>query len=180
MRGAGEHFSYGLDLPAMAIELGTLLNDRARGRAVIPALAERRYRGFSALASSRVPAGAASRVLSRMRFELSDETLQNTGSGVGRCRRSQLHRLIPPRSPVPRPHLCGGCGTSARDAVQRTTGSLGGLHPSAPLECVIASAMSGVPLGASTPGASAGRATRPIRPSSQRTQRRDRRRAGWR
>ena len=59
VRGAGEHFSYGLDLPAMAIEIGTLLNDGARGRAEIPALAERIYRGFSALASSRVPAVAA-------------------------------------------------------------------------------------------------------------------------
>lgn len=59
VRGSGEHFSYGLDLPAMATEIGALLNDGARGRAEIPALAERMHRGFAALASSRVPAIAA-------------------------------------------------------------------------------------------------------------------------
>ncbi len=49
VRGSGEHFSYGLDLPAMAMEIGPLLNDAARGRVEIPALAERMHRGFAAL-----------------------------------------------------------------------------------------------------------------------------------
>lgn len=59
VRGAGGQFSYGLDLPAMAAEIGTLLNDGARGRAEIPALAERMHRGFAALAASRLPVIAA-------------------------------------------------------------------------------------------------------------------------
>lgn len=59
VRGAGEHFSYGLDLPAMAMEIGALLNDGARGRTEIPALAERMHRGFAALAASRLPVIAA-------------------------------------------------------------------------------------------------------------------------
>lgn len=59
VRGSGDHFSYGLDLPAMAMEIGPLLNDAARGRVEIPALAERMHRGFAALAASRVPVVAA-------------------------------------------------------------------------------------------------------------------------
>jgi enoyl-CoA hydratase len=59
VRGSGEHFSYGLDLPAMAMEIGPLLNDGARGRVEIPALAERMHRGFAALAASRLPVIAA-------------------------------------------------------------------------------------------------------------------------
>jgi enoyl-CoA hydratase len=59
VRGSGEHFSYGLDLPAMAMEIGPLLNDAARGRVEIPALAERMHRGFAALAASRLPVVAA-------------------------------------------------------------------------------------------------------------------------
>ena len=59
VRGSGEHFSYGLDLPSMAAEIGALLNDGARGRVEVPALAERMHRGFAALATSRLPVVAA-------------------------------------------------------------------------------------------------------------------------
>ena len=59
VRGEGAHFSYGLDLPGMAAEIGAVLNDAARGRVEIAALAERMHRGFAALANSRVPVIAA-------------------------------------------------------------------------------------------------------------------------
>src|SRR5512134_800762 len=35
VRGAGEHYSYGLDLPAMGAELSALLADGAAGRAAV-------------------------------------------------------------------------------------------------------------------------------------------------
>jgi enoyl-CoA hydratase len=59
VRGSGGQFSYGLDLQAMATEIGALLNDGARGRSAIPPMAERMHRGFAALAASRLPVIAA-------------------------------------------------------------------------------------------------------------------------
>lgn len=59
VRGSGEHFSYGLDLPGMAQELSSLLNDGAAGRPAIIAQARRMQSGFDALAASRLPVIAA-------------------------------------------------------------------------------------------------------------------------
>lgn len=59
VRGSGEHFSYGLDLPAMGAELGGMLGDAARGRPAIVAQARRMEAGFGAIAGSRLPAIAA-------------------------------------------------------------------------------------------------------------------------
>ncbi len=59
VRGSGTHFSYGLDLPAMAAELGPILADGAAGRSKIVRLAQRMHAGFEALASSRLPVVAA-------------------------------------------------------------------------------------------------------------------------
>lgn len=59
VRGEGEHFSYGLDLPGMGAELGALLGDGASGRAAIIAQARRMVAGFDALASGRLPVIAA-------------------------------------------------------------------------------------------------------------------------
>lgn len=59
VRGSGEHFSYGLDLPGMAQELSPLLNDGAAGRPAIVAQARRMQAGFDALAASRVAVIAA-------------------------------------------------------------------------------------------------------------------------
>ena len=59
VRGSGEHFSYGLDLPGMAAEMGALLNDAARGRVAIVAMAAQMHRGFAALFDSRMPVIAA-------------------------------------------------------------------------------------------------------------------------
>src|SRR5690606_29133467 len=59
VRGSGEHFSYGLDLPGMAIELGPLLQDGASGRARIIEQAARMVSGFDALAQGRLPVIAA-------------------------------------------------------------------------------------------------------------------------
>lgn len=55
VRGSGEHFSYGLDLPAMAGQLQPILGDGAAGRAAIIALARQMHSGFAALADSRLP-----------------------------------------------------------------------------------------------------------------------------
>lgn len=59
IRGDGQHFSYGLDLPAMAAEMGPLLSDGAAGRPRIVELAHRMHEGFAALAASRLPVVAA-------------------------------------------------------------------------------------------------------------------------
>jgi len=59
VRGAGEQFSFGLDLPAMATEIGGLLEDGAAGRAGIVAKAADMVAGFNALAGGRLPAIAA-------------------------------------------------------------------------------------------------------------------------
>ena len=55
VRGSGEHFSYGLDMPAMAGQLQPLLGGGAAGRAAIIALARQMHGGFEALAQSRLP-----------------------------------------------------------------------------------------------------------------------------
>ena len=57
--GSGEHFSYGLDLPGMAAELGPMLGNGARGRAGVIDQAMRMQAGFGAIASSRLPMIAA-------------------------------------------------------------------------------------------------------------------------
>ena len=59
VRGSGEHFSYGLDLPGMANELGPILSQGARGRVAIVHLAAQMQSGFAALANSRLPIIAA-------------------------------------------------------------------------------------------------------------------------
>ena len=59
LRGSGDHFSYGLDLPGMAVELGPLLQDGASGRARIVEQAARMVSGFDALAQGRLPVIAA-------------------------------------------------------------------------------------------------------------------------
>lgn len=59
VRGSGEHFSYGLDLAAMAAELGGMLGDGAPGRCGVIDMATRMHQGFAALARSRLPVIAA-------------------------------------------------------------------------------------------------------------------------
>ncbi|MDP1697596.1 MAG: enoyl-CoA hydratase-related protein [Xanthomonadaceae bacterium] len=59
VRGSGEHFSYGLDLPAMAAQLQPILGNGAAGRAAIITLARQMHSGFAALAASRLPVIAA-------------------------------------------------------------------------------------------------------------------------
>lgn len=59
LRGEGEHFSYGLDLPGMGAELGAMLQDGAAGRAAIVQQAARMVAGFDALANGRLPVIAA-------------------------------------------------------------------------------------------------------------------------
>ena len=59
VHGSGEHFSYGLDLPGMAAELGPMLGDGARGRATVIDQAQRMQTGFGAIANSRLPLIAA-------------------------------------------------------------------------------------------------------------------------
>lgn len=59
VRGSGEHFSYGLDLPAMATQLQPILGDGAAGRAAIISLAQQMHSGFAAIAGSRLPVIAA-------------------------------------------------------------------------------------------------------------------------
>lgn len=59
VRGNGEHFSYGLDLPAMAAQLQPILGAGAAGRVAIIALAQQMHSGFAALAASRLPVIAA-------------------------------------------------------------------------------------------------------------------------
>lgn len=57
--GAGEHYSFGLDLPAMAAEIGPLLANGAPGRRGVVLEAARMQAGFDALAASRLPVIAA-------------------------------------------------------------------------------------------------------------------------
>ena len=57
--GAGEHYSFGLDLPAMAAEIGPLLANGAPGRRGVVREAARMQAGFDALAASRLPVIAA-------------------------------------------------------------------------------------------------------------------------
>lgn len=59
VRGNGEHYSFGLDLPGMAAEMGALLGAGAPGRRSIVAQAQRMQSGFDALARSRLPVIAA-------------------------------------------------------------------------------------------------------------------------
>ncbi len=59
LRGDGEQFSYGLDLPAMAAEIGPLLEGGAAGRLAIVEQAARMQRGFDAIASAPQPFIAA-------------------------------------------------------------------------------------------------------------------------
>lgn len=59
VHGRGEHFSYGLDLPAMAAEIGAMLGDGARGRRAVIDQASRMQAGFGAIARSRLPVIAA-------------------------------------------------------------------------------------------------------------------------
>ncbi|MCB1626113.1 MAG: enoyl-CoA hydratase/isomerase family protein [Xanthomonadales bacterium] len=57
--GQGEHFCFGLDLPATAALVGPLLENGARGRIDVITEAQRMQRGFDALAASRLPVIAA-------------------------------------------------------------------------------------------------------------------------
>lgn len=59
VRGAGEHYSFGLDLPGMGAEMGQLLGNAAPGRRAIVLQAARMQAGFNALAASRLPVIAA-------------------------------------------------------------------------------------------------------------------------
>jgi len=59
VRGDGEQFSYGLDLPGMSVQLGATLSDGARGRLAIAQLAAQMQSGFSLIALSRIPVIAA-------------------------------------------------------------------------------------------------------------------------
>lgn len=59
VRGSGVHFSYGLDLAAMAAEMGAMLGDGAPGRCQIIEAARRMHLGFAAIARSRLPVIAA-------------------------------------------------------------------------------------------------------------------------
>ena len=59
VRGEGSDFTYGLDLPAMAAEMGDMLQGGAAGRAAIARKAAEMLQGFDALASSRLPVIAA-------------------------------------------------------------------------------------------------------------------------
>lgn len=59
VRGSGEHYSYGLDLPGMAQEMSSLLNDGAAGRPAIVQQARLMQSGFNAIAASRLPVIAA-------------------------------------------------------------------------------------------------------------------------
>lgn len=59
LRGEGAHFSYGLDLPGMGAEIGSVLENGAAGRAAIIDLARRMVAGFDALAGGRLPVVAA-------------------------------------------------------------------------------------------------------------------------
>jgi enoyl-CoA hydratase len=55
IHGSGEHFCFGLDLPATAAVVGPLLQDGAPGRVGVIDEARRMQRGFDALAASRLP-----------------------------------------------------------------------------------------------------------------------------
>lgn len=55
LRGRGEHFSYGLDLPGMAGPFSAVLQDGAAGRAAIIKLAAQMQSGFNALAAMPQP-----------------------------------------------------------------------------------------------------------------------------
>lgn len=55
VRGDGGHFSYGLDLPAMASEIAPLLADGAAGRTAIVDQAARMVRGFDDIAMAPQP-----------------------------------------------------------------------------------------------------------------------------
>lgn len=59
VRGAGEHFSYGLDLKGMGEAVGGMLSNGAAGRADIVRQADRMVAGFDAIASGRLPFVAA-------------------------------------------------------------------------------------------------------------------------
>lgn len=59
VRGEGDHFTYGLDLTAMAGEVGAMLENGAAGRAEIVRQAGRMLAGFDAVAASRLPFIAA-------------------------------------------------------------------------------------------------------------------------
>ncbi len=59
VRGSGDHFSYGLDLPGMGAEMYALLQGGAAGRCGIIAQAQRMVAGFDALAAGRLPVIAA-------------------------------------------------------------------------------------------------------------------------
>jgi enoyl-CoA hydratase len=59
VHGDGGHFSYGLDLPAMAGEIGALLSDGAPGRVAIVEQAALMQTGFDALARMPQPVIAA-------------------------------------------------------------------------------------------------------------------------
>jgi enoyl-CoA hydratase len=59
VRGQGEHFTYGLDLPGMAQQMGGMLQGGAAGRAAIARTASEMVAGFDALAASRLPVIAA-------------------------------------------------------------------------------------------------------------------------
>jgi len=59
VRGEGEDFTYGLDLPGMAQHMGPMLQDEAAGRAAILRTATDMVAGFDALAAGRLPVIAA-------------------------------------------------------------------------------------------------------------------------
>ncbi|MEN1729133.1 MAG: enoyl-CoA hydratase-related protein [Pseudomonadota bacterium] len=59
VRGEGSHFTYGLDLPGMAQEMGGMLQGGAAGRAALAKAASDMVSGFDALANSRLPVVAA-------------------------------------------------------------------------------------------------------------------------
>ncbi|MEM1080533.1 MAG: enoyl-CoA hydratase-related protein [Pseudomonadota bacterium] len=59
MRGGGEHFTYGLDLPGMAQTMGNLIQGGASGRVDIVQTASHMVEGLDALATGRLPVIAA-------------------------------------------------------------------------------------------------------------------------
>jgi len=59
VRGEGQDFTYGLDLPGMAQHMGPMLQDGAAGRAAIVRTATDMVAGFDALSAGRLPVIAA-------------------------------------------------------------------------------------------------------------------------
>ncbi|PKM40885.1 MAG: enoyl-CoA hydratase, partial [Gammaproteobacteria bacterium HGW-Gammaproteobacteria-1] len=64
VRGSGEHFSYGLDLPAMAAQLQPILGNGAAGRAAIITLARQMHDGWCIGAGIEMAAACDIRIAS--------------------------------------------------------------------------------------------------------------------